>query len=175
MTTFDWTTAIAECATHLAGLGKLPPPDAQHSALQAMAVLSLVADAKIDHTLTPASTIPTLSAPRYAGRHGLVDKLLGELTQAVAAPGRGSFHSPFSAINWLTEYGLDELVLRSVRHTTDDTGRAALLAHAARKVQDLIKEASVHYWDTETRHLVQTKNVAPVTYTETPDDFLSEI
>ena len=140
MTSFDWTTAIAECSTHLAGLGKLPPPAAQHSALQAIAVLSLVADAKIDHTLAPASTIPRLTIPRYAGRHDLVDELLGELTQAVAAPSRGSFHRVFSATTWLEEFGLDELVLRSVQLTAADTGRAELLAHAARKSQGLMKE-----------------------------------
>ena len=38
MTTFDWTTAIAECCMHLAGLGNLPPPAAQDPALQATAV-----------------------------------------------------------------------------------------------------------------------------------------
>jgi hypothetical protein len=138
MNTFDWTTAIAECATHLAGLGKLPPPDAQHSALQAIAVLSLIADAKIDHALTPASTIPTLAIPRYAGRHDLVDELLGQLTLALAAPCRGSRHA-FSPTDWLDEYGLDELVLRSVQHTADDPGRGALLAYAARKAHDLGK------------------------------------
>jgi hypothetical protein len=140
MTTFDWNTAIAECRAHLAGFGNLPPPIAQDPALQAIAVLSLTADAKIDHALTPASTIPTLTIPRYAGRHNLVDKLLAELTQAVAAPSRGSFHNAFSAVNWLTERGLDELVLQSVQHTADDTGRSELLAHAARKASDLMKE-----------------------------------
>ena len=65
MTTFDWTTAIAECCAHLAGLGKLPPPPAQDPALQAIAILSLTADAEIDHALTPASTMPTLTIPRY--------------------------------------------------------------------------------------------------------------
>ena len=44
MTIIDWTTDIAERCSHLAGLGKLPPPCAQHSALQALAVLSITAD-----------------------------------------------------------------------------------------------------------------------------------
>jgi hypothetical protein len=140
MTTFDWNIAIAECSTHLAGLGKLPPPAAQHTALQAIAVISLLADAKIDHTLTPASTTPTLTIPTYAGRHDLLDELLGQLNQAVASPSRGSIHCAFSASNWIAEYGLDELVLHSVQHTADDTGRGELLAHAARKAHDLMKE-----------------------------------
>jgi PcfJ-like protein len=140
MTSFDWNTAIAESRTHLTGLGKLPPPAAHDPALQALAVLSLTADAKIDHALTPASTIPTLTIPRYAGRHSLVDQLLAQLTRAVAEPSRGSFHRAFSATDWIAEHGLDELVLRSVQHTADDTGRAELLAHAARKAQALIKE-----------------------------------
>jgi hypothetical protein len=140
MTTFDWNTAIAECCTHLAGLGKLPPPATHDPALQAIAVLSLTADAKIDHTLTPASTIPTLTIPRYAGRHNLLDRLLAELTRAAAEPSRGSFHRAFSPTNWIAEHGLDELVLRSVQHTADDTGRGELLAHAARKASDLMKE-----------------------------------
>jgi hypothetical protein len=140
MTTFDWTTAIAECRAHLAGLGKLPPPVDHDPALEALAVLSLAADAKIDHALTPASTIPTLTIPRYAGHHCLADGLLAELTRTVAEPSRGSLHCPFSAVNWLAQHGLDELVLRSVRHTADDTGRAELLAQAARKASDLMKE-----------------------------------
>jgi hypothetical protein len=43
MTSFDWTTVIAEGCTHLAGLGNLPPPAARHPALQAIAILSLTA------------------------------------------------------------------------------------------------------------------------------------
>ena len=140
MTTIDWTTAIAECCTHLAGLGNLPPPDANHPALQALAVLSLTANNRIAHALTPASTVPVLTIPRYAGRHDLADHLLAELTEAVARPSRGSFHHAFSAANWLAEQGLDDLILHSVQHTTDDTGRADLLAHAARKMQDFMKQ-----------------------------------
>jgi hypothetical protein len=64
MTSFDWTTAIAESCTHLAGLGNLPPPAAQDPALQAIAVLSLTADSPIGHALMPDSTIPALSVPR---------------------------------------------------------------------------------------------------------------
>jgi hypothetical protein len=138
MTSFDWSTAIAECCTHLAGLGNLPPPAAQDPALQALAVLSLTADTGIAHALTPASTIPILTIPRYAGRHDLVDDLLAELTRAVARPSHGSFHH--TATNWIVEHGLDALVLRSVQHTADDTGRAELLAHAAQKARDFMKE-----------------------------------
>jgi hypothetical protein len=56
MTIIDWTTEIAKRCSHLAGLGKLPPPMAQHSALQALAVLSITTDSGIDHALTP--TVP---------------------------------------------------------------------------------------------------------------------
>jgi PcfJ-like protein len=141
MTSFDWTTAIAESCTHLAGLGNLPPPAAQHPALEAIALLSLTADIRIDHALTPDSTIPTLTIPRYTGRHDLVDDLLAHLTADVASPARGSFYRAFSATTWLAEHGFDDLLLRSVQHTADDTGRALLLAHAARKAHDHTKEA----------------------------------
>jgi len=140
MTIFDWDTAIAETSTHLAGLGKLPPPAAQHPALQAIAVLSLTAGTGIRHQLTPASTVPALSIARYARRHDLVDHLLAELTSAVAAPSRTSPCSAFSAKNWITEQGLDDLVIFSAQHTAADTGRAALLAHAAAKAADLNKQ-----------------------------------
>ena len=140
MTTFDWITAIAERAAHLARFGNLPPPAAQHSALQALAALSVTAAIDIQHALVPDSTMPVLAIPNVTGRHDLVDALLGELTQAVAAPSRGSYHQSFTATNWLEEYGLDELVVCSVQHTADNTGRAELLAHAARKAHDLMKE-----------------------------------
>ena len=141
MTSFDWTTAIAESSTHLAGLGNLPPPAAHHPALQAITVLSLTAEARIDRALTPDSTIPILTVPRYTGRHDLVDDLLARLTADVASPARGSFPHTFSATNWLAEHGFDDLLLRSVQHTSDDTGRAALLAHAARRAHEHTKEA----------------------------------
>ena len=140
MTIIDWTTEIAKRCAHLAGLGKLPPPMAQHSALQALAVLSIAADLGIEHTLTPDSTMPTLAIPNAAGRHDLADELLGELTQAIAAPGRGNFYRTFAAAIWLEDYGLDELVLRSVQHTADDIGRGELLAHAAHLARDLMNQ-----------------------------------
>jgi hypothetical protein len=128
MSSFDWTTAIAECGTHLAGLGNLPPPAAQDRALEAIAVLSLMADTSIGHALIPDSTIPFLTVSRYSGRHDLVDDLLAQLTSAVAAPARGNFHQGFSPGDWLTDNGFDVLILRSVQHTPDDTGRAALFS-----------------------------------------------
>lgn len=90
MTTFDWTTAIAEGCTYLASLGNLPPAAAKNPALQAIAVVSLIAGTPIQHTLTPGSTIPVLTIPRYSGRHDLIDDLLAELTTHVAAPTRGN-------------------------------------------------------------------------------------
>ena len=140
MTMIDWTTEIAKRCSHLAGLGKLPPPVAQHSALQALAVLSIAADIDIEHALTPDSTMPILAIPTVTGRHDLADEFLGNLSEAVARPSQGSFHHAFSATNWLDERGLDELVLRSVQHSADDAGRAELLAHAARTAQDLMKQ-----------------------------------
>jgi hypothetical protein len=140
MTSFDWTTAIAECCTHLTGLGNLPPPAARHPALEAIAVLSLTAEARIDRALRPDSTIPALTIPRYTGCNDLVDDLLAHLTEDVASPARGSFSHAFSATNWLAEHGFDELILCSVRHTADDTGRALLLDHAACKAHDFTKE-----------------------------------
>ncbi|MGA8756001.1 MAG: hypothetical protein WB611_06670 [Stellaceae bacterium] len=123
MIIIDWTTEIAKRCSHLAGLGKLPPPIAQHSAFQALAVLSITTDNAIEQALTPDSTVPILAIPNSTGRHHLVDKLLAELTPAVAEPSRGSFHPAFSATNWLAQHGLDELVLRSIQHTAEDTGR----------------------------------------------------
>jgi hypothetical protein len=140
MTIFDWHTAIAETSTHLAGLGKLPPPAAQHPALQAIAVISLAAEAGVQHELTPASTMPALSITRYAGRHDFADNLRAELNPLVAGPSRASPCNDFSARNWVAEQGLDQLVLLSVQHTADDSGRAALLAHAAAKAADLNKQ-----------------------------------
>jgi hypothetical protein len=140
MTIFDWDAAIAETSTHLAGLGKLPPPAAHHPALQAIAVLSLAAEAGIQHALTPASTMPALSIARYTGRHDLVDHLLAELNRLVAGPSCASPCNNFSAKNWVAEQGFDELLLLSVQHADDDTGRAALLAHAAAKASDLNKQ-----------------------------------
>jgi hypothetical protein len=137
MTVFDWDTTIAETSTHLAGLGKLPPPLAQHPALQAIAVLSLAPSTGIRHQLTPASTVPALTIPRYAGRHDLVDDLMAELTSAVADPSRVSPCTAFSASNWITEHSLDNLVVLSAQHTADDTGRYALLSHAASKAANL--------------------------------------
>jgi hypothetical protein len=138
MTTFDWTTAIDECCAHLASLGNSPA--AHDPALQAIAVVCLIADTPIRHELTPGSTIPVLMIPRYSGRHDLVDDLLAELTLAAAEPARGNSHKVFSPTNWLAEHGFDDLIIRSVRHTADDSGRAALLAHIARRAQDLMKE-----------------------------------
>jgi PcfJ-like protein len=140
MTIIDWTTEIAKRCSHLAGFGKLPPPAEQHSALQALAVLSIITDVPIEHALASASTMPRLAIPNALGRHDLVDELLGLLTQTVAAPSRGHFYHTFSAANWLDAHGLDELVVRSVQHTTDDTGRSDLLAHAARKAQHLMEQ-----------------------------------
>lgn len=140
MTTFDWTTAIAECSTHLASIGNLPPLAVQDPALQAIAVISLIAGTPIQHALKPDSTIPVLTIPRYSGRHDLVDDLLAELTIDVANPTRGDFHKTFSPKSWLSHNGFGEIVLCSVRHTADDAGRAALHTHTARRAQDLINE-----------------------------------
>jgi hypothetical protein len=140
MTTFDWNTAIAECCMHLTGLGNLPPPKIKGSILQAIAVLTLVANTPIEHALTPDSTTPVLTISRYTGRHDLVDHLLTELTEAIAAPTRGSFFKGFSPRDWLREQGFDALIIRSVQHMADDTGRAALLEHIARSVVDLSKQ-----------------------------------
>ena len=140
MIIIDWTTEIAKRCSHLAGLGKLPPPMTQHSALQALAVLSIATDNGIDQALTPDSTIPILAIPNVTGRHDLVDELLDKLTEAIAQPSHGFFHHVFSAANWLDQHGFDDLVLRSVQHTADDTGRGHLLAHAARKAQHLTKQ-----------------------------------
>jgi hypothetical protein len=140
MTSFDWNTAIAEYCTHLAGLGKLPPREIECPPLQAIAVLCLLAGTPIDHALTPDSTRPVLTVSRYTGRHDLADRLLAELTEAVTAPARGSFFKGFSPTVWLDEQGFDELIVRSVQHTADDTGRTALLRHIAQKVVDSSKQ-----------------------------------
>lgn len=140
MTTFDWTTAIAECCTHLAGLGNLPPPAAHDPALQAIAVVFLIAGTAIQHALKPDSTVPELTVPRYSGRYDLIDDLLAELTKDVAEPTRGNFYKAFSTKNWLDEHDFDELIVRSVQHSADDTGRAALLAHTACRAHDLMNE-----------------------------------
>jgi hypothetical protein len=140
MTTFDWNTAIAECCTHLAGLGNLPPPIAHDPAIQAVAVISLIADTPIQHALTPDKTFPVLTIPRYSGRHNLVDNLLTELTLAAAEPACGNFHKAFSITDWLSNNGFDEIILRSVQHTPDDSGRAALLANTARRARELMEE-----------------------------------
>jgi hypothetical protein len=140
MTALDWTAAIAGCCTHLAGIGNLPSSAAKHPALAAIAVLSLAADASIDHALTPDSTIPNLTIAQYTGRHDLVDDLLAHLTNDAASPARGSASRYFHVTNWLAEHSFSELILRSVQHTADDTGRAALLAHAACKGNDLMKQ-----------------------------------
>jgi hypothetical protein len=66
MTIIDWTTEIAKRCSHLAGLGKLPPPAAHHPGLHALAVVSLTADTGIAHELMPNTTIPCLTIPRYA-------------------------------------------------------------------------------------------------------------
>jgi hypothetical protein len=142
MTAFDWTTAIAECRTHLAGFGNLPPPAATDPALEAIAVLSLIADTPIRHALTPDSTIPLLTVARYSGRHPLAEDLLKALTGAVAEIARaGDFYvRSFSARDWLAANRFDDLILRSVRHTADDGGRAALLAHTAQRARALTGE-----------------------------------
>jgi PcfJ-like protein len=140
MTSFDWTTAIAESCTHLAGLGNLPPPSLQHPGLQAIAVVSLIAATPIKHALAPASTIPVLTIARYSGCHELVDNLLAELAQAASEPARGNFHKAFSASNWLSNNGLHEIVLRSVEYTPHDNGRATLLAHTASRANALMDQ-----------------------------------
>jgi hypothetical protein len=140
MTTFDWTTAIAECCTYLAGLGNLPPPAKPDPSLAAIAVLSLIADIQIQHALTPHSTVPLLVLPRYSGRHDLVDDILAELTAAVAAPARGNFDKLFSVRDWIAQKGLDAIVLRSVEHAADDHGRAQLLGHTAQRAHALLDQ-----------------------------------
>src|ERR1700744_1111041 len=115
MTTFDWNTAIAECCTHLAGLGNLPPPTAHDPALQSIAVVYLIAGTPIQHALTPDSTIRVLTIPRYSRRHDLVDDLLAELTLAPAEPTRGNFHKAVSLKGWLRNNGVDELFLIPVQ------------------------------------------------------------
>ena len=104
MTSFDWNTAIAEYCTHLAGLGKLPPREIESSPLQAIAALCLLANTPIRHALTPDSTRPVLTVSRYTGRNDHADHLLAELTEAVAAPARGSFFNPnygYASRRWL--------------------------------------------------------------------------
>jgi hypothetical protein len=46
----------------------------------------------------------------------------------------------FSLKGWLSNNGFDEIILHSVQHTPDDSARAALLAHTARRVCELMKE-----------------------------------
>ena len=131
MTTVDWHSAIAERCKHLAGLGKLPPLLQHGSALRAVAVLSAMAETNIHHALIPASTRPSLTVPAYTGSDPTVDEFIVELIDTVSAPSRGLFHHSVSASCWLDGHGLDELVVRSVEYTADDSGRAALLGHAA--------------------------------------------
>jgi hypothetical protein len=138
MTTLDWNTAIADCRAQLAAIGNLPET-AQDHALEAIAVLCLVAAAPIDHALQPDNTLPVLTVPQYAGRHDLAGDLLAHLA-AAACP--TSLFRRFSASDWLAGHGFDGLILRSVRHTADDTGRAALLAHTARCARTLMEQES---------------------------------
>jgi hypothetical protein len=81
--------------------------------------------------------MPALKITRYARSHDLVDNFLAELSRFVAGPSRSSPCHAFSAKNWVVDQDLDDLVLLSVRHTADDTGRASLLAHAAAKARDI--------------------------------------
>ena len=94
---FDWPNAIALRTAHLAGFGNLPPPLAQHPALEAIAIVSLVADLGIAHELIPDSTLPHLAiAERQSqNHHPLVDQLLNNLALAIAAPTRGNFSFSF--------------------------------------------------------------------------------
>jgi hypothetical protein len=103
MTTFDWTTAIAECCTHLASLGNLPPQEIDEPALQAIALLSLVADTCVDHALTANSTHPKLRISRYTGRHDLVTDLLTDLRWSIDSFACGE-RQTFSAKNWLLKH-----------------------------------------------------------------------
>jgi hypothetical protein len=100
MTTFDWTTAIAECCTHLASLGNTPA--AHDPALQAIAVVCLIANTTIQHALTPDSTIPVLTIPRYSGRHDLVDNLLAEPLSPPPSPPAGILIRSFRRQTGLT-------------------------------------------------------------------------
>lgn len=140
MTTVDWHSAIAERCKHLAGLGKLPPPSVQDPALRAVAVLSVMAETDIRHALIAASTRPSLTVPAYTGSDPTVDDLIAKLIDTVSAPSRGLLHHTLSASCWLSGHGLDELVVRSVEYTADDSGRTVLLSHAAAKANEFAKK-----------------------------------
>ena len=67
-----------------------------------------------------------MTVPRYSGRHALVDDLLADLTSPSHEPARGNFHKAFSPRTGLSNNGFDEIVVRSVQYTPDDSGRALI-------------------------------------------------
>ncbi len=138
MTSICLHTQIAERCKHLAGLGKLPPPALQAPALRAIALLALVTERPIRHSLMPASTRTALAIPGYTGSDSLADDFLAKLVDDIAAPASGSSRT-FSPSGWVQAHGLEDLILCSAAATADDAGRHALLAYAGHAAQRLVE------------------------------------
>src|SRR5689334_6207813 len=85
----DITLAIAERSRHFAGLGKLPPPAAQHPAIRAAAALALVADPGMEHELVPHSITPQLTFRGCSAVNELAAALLELFAQYAAMPAYG--------------------------------------------------------------------------------------
>ena len=155
---------------HLAGFGNLPPPLAQHPALEAIAIVSLVADLGIAHDLIPDSTLPrlTIAGRQSQNHHPLVDQLLNNLALAIAAHTRGNFSFSFSISQWLTDHDLEEFVIAAIVLRGDDSAHREILAHAAHQTNALMQQQRhlqrqhIHLiLERDVPELVEHRNIAP--------------
>jgi PcfJ-like protein len=167
----DTTSTLAKRRKHLTGLGKLPPPAAHRPALHAIAFLSLVADAGIEHGLVPNCITPRVVIRGYRTTNPLGRQLLRDLAEMMAAPAYGAT-TTINAAAWLQNHDLGGVVLHSLQISHDDAARNALLTYAAETAK-AFTEIAASLQDEHMTALVQRDLPGPIKWCRWwPDEML---